>query len=1142
MTHLLETDQTAVSTQRGFRLARLEVCNWGTFDSVNKATRGRIYTVEPDGATTLLIGRNGSGKSTLVDALLTLLVRPQVRNYNVAAGAKKQERDPRTYVKGAFDRQSDDDQRAVALFHRPDGKHLSVLLACFRNRQTRQVFTVAQVLYVTTDGKVEKVYCFAADERSIEQDCSGLRSTEKLAAQMKQRGFRATTSYTEYFGWLQKQTGMQDLAMDLLNQTVALKDIGGLTKFVRAHMLDARPWAEKVDRLLSHFTQLNEAWQALLRVRCQHDLLLPVREHGDEYTRQSAQLRRAQRILEATDSYFCQKRVELLEPECERLRQRLNDLASAEQRLANELRSAQENSRRLRNEIDLAGGDRLKEIPGLIRVEEAQLAQKHSAFDRLQRLLKQAGLEEPVSDPVSLARVQQQLDRLFGDIRTAIEHAATQRDDLLITRSTVETSLRDDERELAALQRRQGNLPESSAEVRQKLCDDLRLPVAELPFAAELIAVRPEEQSWEASIELELRPFALSLLVPERYYRAVSQYVERTQLRDARSRGQRLVYLKIGQRGDEKNAAVPHPQSLVHKLELRPGHPLVPWVRAELESRFDYRCCETIEEFQQFHGRAMTRSRHVKSGAVRHSKDDRERSVDPRSFVLGWDNREKKRRLSEAIDSHRRQLDSLLTRIAACDEELRTLRTRETAISQLREFTDFESIDFARHEEAIKRLEIERRELEAGNETVQRLKQSLAESQQQELALELQKRQAVEQQGDLKRQLASGEKVVENSRRTLNERESDGTLAVHAESFAAIDEYVEQQLLTVDDVLTREAGFKEERRQHVERVRAEIEPVRGRLQKAMSQFLRQCPEETTDLVADVEYLTSFLERLRDIEDEGLPQHTQRFRERLNDKVTREIQLLNSELDQERDTITDRIELLNQSLTRIYWNQSLGTHIRLEAQLVRDPEVTAFRQGLLECLSGTFDGSPEADEARFVRIEKLIGRLREESRWRDKVTDVRNWFEFAAREFDEATGEGRSYFQDSAGQSGGEKAKLAFTILVAAIAYQYDLDPHREVSDRFHFVVVDEMFSKIDDQYGRYALDLFQQFGLQLLIVAPLDAKARVTEPYVGCYLLVTKDELNFSQIHQMTAREFRDQVDTLRATDTKRPTPPDRPR
>ena len=55
--------------------------------------------------------------------------------------------------------------------------------------------------------------------------------------------------------------------------------------------------------------------------------------------------------------------------------------------------------------------------------------------------------------------------------------------------------------------------------------------------------------------------------------------------------------------------------------------------------------------------------------------------------------------------------------------------------------------------------------------------------------------------------------------------------------------------------------------------------------------------------------------------------------------------------------------------------------------------------------------------------------------------------------------------------------------------------------------------------SKNALELFKQFGLQLLIVAPLDAKARVTQPYVGCYLHVAKRD-NRSHVLQMSAREF----------------------
>jgi len=59
-------------------------------------------------------------------------------------------------------------------------------------------------------------------------------------------------------------------------------------------------------------------------------------------------------------------------------------------------------------------------------------------------------------------------------------------------------------------------------------------------------------------------------------------------------------------------------------------------------------------------------NRHVKLRGERHEKDDREKSVDPRFFVLGWDNREKCRLLAEEI--HR-----LLANKQTLDEQSETV-------------------------------------------------------------------------------------------------------------------------------------------------------------------------------------------------------------------------------------------------------------------------------------------------------------------------------------------------------------------------------------------------------------------------------------------------------------------------------------
>jgi uncharacterized protein YPO0396 len=295
----------------------------------------------------------------------------------------------------------------------------------------------------------------------------------------------------------------------------------------------------------------------------------------------------------------------------------------------------------------------------------------------------------------------------------------------------------------------------------------------------------------------------------------------------------------------------------------------------------------------------------------------------------------------------------------------------------------------------------------------------------------------------------------------------------------------------------------------------------------MFRYLREFKEQQSDLDASVEALDSFLKLLEQLRREDLPRYEKQFKDRLNDKVSQEVALLNASLRQESKHIEDKVQQLNAALSNLEYRQATsiqsGTFMRLEPREVIDKDIGDFRRSLRECLDESLENSEQANEARFLRIKKLVERLgdKENARWREKVIDVRYWFDFKASEVQKDDGKVRSTYEDSAGQSGGEKAKLAFTILVAAIVYQYDIDLSGRTPERFHFVVVDEMFSKVDDQNAQYALRLFQQFGLQLLIVAPLDAKARVTESFVDCYLHAVKDEAtNHSELYSMTAREY----------------------
>ena len=77
-----------------------------------------------------------------------------------------------------------------------------------------------------------------------------------------------------------------------------------------------------------------------------------------------------------------------------------------------------------------------------------------------------------------------------------------------------------------------------------------------------------------------------------------------------------------------------------------------------------------------------------------------------------------------------------------------------------------------------------------------------------------------------------------------------------------------------------------------------------------------------------------------------------------------------------------------------------------------------------------------------------------------MTDVRNWFTFAASERFVETDEEWEHYSDSDGKSGGQKEKLAYTILPASLAYQFGLEGGAETARDFRFAVIDELANKL----------------------------------------------------------------------------------
>ena len=206
----------------------------------------------------------------------------------------------------------------------------------------------------------------------------------------------------------------------------------------------------------------------------------------------------------------------------------------------------------------------------------------------------------------------------------------------------------------------------------------------------------------------------------------------------------------------------------------------------------------------------------------------------------------------------------------------------------------------------------------------------------------------------------------------------------------------------------------------------------------------------------------------------------------------QIALFQAKLKQAQDTIQTRIEQINGSLNAIDYNE--GRYIRLEYAETYDTDIKEFRVQLKACTEGALSGSEDEQyaETKFLQVKAIIERFRgrpgeteRDERWTKKVIDVRNWFLFAASERWRETDEEYEHYTDSGGKSGGQKEKLAYTILAASLVYHFGLEGQESRPQSFRFVVIDEAFLKSSDESARFGLELFKKLELQLLIVTPL---------------------------------------------------------
>ncbi|MDX8036011.1 ATP-binding protein [Lentzea sp. BCCO 10_0856] len=1096
----------------GHRLERLEVYNWGTFDQ-------RVWVFGVRGENALLTGDIGSGKSTMVDAITTLLLPAHRISYNKAAGAESRERSLRSYVLGYHKSERSEATGSSKPVGLRDRRSFAVILGVFANPGYDSTVTLAQVFWFgsATEGQPDRFFVTADRDLTIAGDFSDFGGDiATLKRRLRKGGAGTHDHFPQYSKDFRRRLDIpSEQAMELFHQTVSMKSVGNLNEFVRNHMLEPFDAADWTKRLVDHFEDLAKAHAAVRKAREQLAELRPLLAECDVYDHLAIEIQSLKEQRDALPHYFADRRSRLLQAQIVTLttdlRTRTDDLRQTKAEL-DQLRGRE-------TELSVAragfGGGRLSEIEKQLRTDSAERDRRQGRSQRFHQLLAEAGLRR-VENAEQFSTRHRDITDAASDLDGAQAELQNKLTEIGVRLNALEIEGKELNEELISLRNRRSNIPKRSLDLRAQLCGELGLDEEDLPFAGELIQVRPDCAEWEGVAERLLHGFGLSLLVSSEHYTAASTWINDHHL------GTRLVYYRVPDRLGREPDIVVSSRTLATMLEIKDS-PFTAWVERELRYRADCECVDTMDEFRRA-AKAVTREGQIKGARGWHEKNDARRIDDRRTYVLGWSNEQKIDALLDQAGKVQAERNDLVGKRQGLSGDFRRTNELQGAIAKLTEFGSYADIDWQSVVNGITALTDEKRRLEQSSDELQRVTAELelvgakiktAADTQETLTTKIGK-------------LTAARDTAQNDLDAAKEKLEEPAYQHARAHFDAVEGHLDSQvLLTPADCDRCQADVSGKLTNLVENRTGRQTAVGNKAIAKMSTFRRKYPremEEADDSMFAAGEYRAFHDRLVN---DDLPRFETDFKTYLNTNTIRDIAGFNSQLNKQVDLIKRRVETINESLVGIDYNP--GRYIRLDLQPTINVEIRDFRTELRDCTTGTLGGdeSDQYSEQKFLQVKKIIerfkgreGQTEADRAWTRRVTDVRNWFMFSASERWHSDDSEHENYTDSGGKSGGQKEKLAYTILAASLAYQFKLDHGRGKSKTFRFVVIDEAFGRGSDESTRFALNLFAQLGLQLLIVTPLQ-KIHVIEPHVSAVGFVDNKTGSYSRLQSLTIEEYK---------------------
>ncbi|NIF24823.1 AAA family ATPase [Pantoea sp. Tr-811] len=1039
-----------------FILANLELYNWGGFHGYHRAE------IDPSG--TAVIGPTGSGKTTLIDALMTLLcANPR---YNLAStGGHESDRDLVSYVRGVSGPGDGGEQQSHIA---RQGKTVTAIAATFEcdGSQVR----IGVVLWFegtsssATDLKKLWMLVEAADqtlEHWLNQHHAGgmraLRHMEKEAT-----GVWSYPSKKAYLARLREYFEVGENAFTLLNRAAGLKQLNSIDEIFRELVLDDRSAFERADEVVKSFDDLTDIHRELEIARKQQRALQPVADGWQRYQQVQVQFVDKQSLESIVPVWFAEQGHHLWLQQTHRLEQEHNVAQALLLQCQEGLDVQRETVDQHRQRYLQVGGAGIDQLRQRIAERDQECVRRGRQAEQYRRVVGRLGMPDDLTASTFNAN-QQQLRQRREQHDQEIELAR----DVAFQAGVAEKDLTDKrlllQQERAEVERRPGsNLGGHYHGFRNDLAQALGLEESALPFVAELVQVKPDEQAWRGAIERAIGSQRLRILVPSASIQAALNWVN---LRHNR------LHVRLLEVKTPSSPPVFFEDGFTRKLHFK-EHPYRDSVKALLADN-DRHCVESPEQLRHL-PHAMTAEGLMSGKARFFDKQDHKRLED--DWLTGFDNRDRLAFLDEQLREADAQLKPAKLARAATRDKVRELEDSALLYKHL-EALQFEDIDLPGAQAQLQALRAQLETLTRPGSDLAMVKAELDEALQVLKNLEAQLQQCqlacVTLKGKFDTAAAAARKANNAAEKGLTDSQRELAKA-HCPALTEAN---------LEDIYDLERQLLRTLRDELKKLADMLGAHQVELANHMSDALKVDTGALAETGRELTDIPKYLERLRVLTEEALPEKLKRFQEYLNRSSDDGVTQLLSYIEHEVSVIEERLDDLNNTMRRVDFQP--GRYLRLVANKVIHESLRTLQRAQRQLASARF--VEDQGESHYQALQALVVLLKDacdhsRNLGPKALLDPRFRLEFAVSVIDRESREIIETRTGSQGGSGGEKEIIASYVLTASLSYA--LCPDGSSRPLFGTIVLDEAFSRSSHAVAGRIIAALREFGLHAVFITP----------------------------------------------------------